>query len=236
MILFFMGFLAKNKAKKRYLFITVVAGFLFFTNTVIFSEICRQWEHQGTKYEEVQDHDFAVVLTGFAKFNTDLDRIELHIHGDRIWQAVTLYHQKKVKKILISGDTGYITDRGLHEAAQIEEILISWGIPDKDIIVESISKNTYENARESVAMLKRSYPHLKTGVLVTSGTHMKRALACFDKQGLELTPFATDPFTGESRNYFIDQYLIPDAGTLFYWESLTKEWLGMLTYKIMGYC
>jgi len=224
----------KEKGRKRFKW-TALILFLFFTNSVIFSEFCRLWEVPGKKITELQNFEVGIVLTGMAEYNTDLNIISIRRGGDRIWQAITLYHKGKIKKILISGDSGYITDRGLHEAKQMKEVLIGWGIPEKDIITEEISRNTHENAVETKKILNRSYPHFTKFILITSGSHMKRAKGCFDKVGLKCETYSTDLYTGPSRNYFWDQYFIPSVSNFDSWNHLMKEFIGYQTYDLIGY-
>lgn len=227
-------FWRKDPWKKRFKWSAIIL-FFFFTNNVIFLEFCRSWEIHGRKISSIEKYDVGIVLTGMAEYNSDLDELSIRRGGDRIWQALNLYHQGKIEKILITGDNGYVTDRGLHEAAQFKRVLVQWGIPKKDIITEEKSRNTYENAVETKKILERSFPHLKKRLLITSGTHMKRALACFEKLEFHCTPFSTDLHTGPNRNYYWDQYIIPDVSVLSDWNKLTKEWFGYLTYDIVGY-
>ncbi len=219
-------------AKKCLLFAFV--SLLFFSNTVIFSEFSRHWEVEGKKINKLGVYDCALVLTGMAGYNNDLKRLELDKNGDRIWQALDLYHRGKVKKIMISGDSGSLFERGLHEAEQLMAVLERSGIPKSDLILENKSQNTYENALESAKII-RQRKDLKRILLVTSSTHMKRSLACFRKQGIYCTPFSTNHLTGPTRNYFVEQFILPDVRTLEKWEFLTKEGVGYLMYKLMGY-
>jgi uncharacterized SAM-binding protein YcdF (DUF218 family) len=209
--------------------------FVLFTNSVIFLEFCGAWEVPGKKISSLGKYDVGIVLTGMAEYNTDLEELSIRRGGDRIWQALNLYHKGKIKKILITGDNGYVTDRGLHEATQFKKVLVSWGIPEQDIITEERSRNTYENAVETKKILERSYPHLKKRLLITSGTHMKRSLACFEKLEFPCESFSTDLHTGPKSTYYWDQYLIPNVSVLSDWNKLTKEWFGYLTYDIIGY-
>lgn len=228
-------FIAKNpKWKKRFKW-TSLALFLFFTNTVIFSEFCRLWEVPGTKPENIEQHDVAIVLGGMAEYNNDIETLTLRRQADRIWQAINLYKTGKVKKILISGDHGYISERGLKEARQFKETLVRWGFDENDILTEEVSKNTHENAEMSVAFLKQSYPELKSAILVTSGMHMKRSLACFEKEGLKCTPFSTDLYAPQNHTYFWDQYLFPNLDNLITWHKLFKEIVGYIVYDVAGY-
>lgn len=202
---------------------------------MIFSEVCGLWEYPGTPISKVKKHDLAIVLGGMAEYNNDLKVLSIRRPGDRIFQAITLYKKGLVKKILISGDSGHLTDRGLHEARQMKKVLVSWGIPKEDIITEELSVNTYENARETKKLLNRSYPELKSFLLVTSGTHMRRALGCFQKQGMQCTPYSTDLYTNLTGNYFWDQYIIPNPDNFYQWRNLFKEMVGYMTYDIVGY-
>jgi len=208
---------------------------LFFTNNVIFLEFTRFWEVKGTKIENVKHYDVAIVLGGIAEYNNDLERLSIRRGGDRLWQAIHLYHIGKVDKILISGDSGYMVDKGLNEASQFKSILIDEGIPDEDILVETISKNTYQNAVESKKVLD-SIPEEESVLLVTSAIHMRRSIACFEKAGFKnFGTFTTDHFTGPTRGYYFDQYIIPNESVLTDWHKLIHEWVGYVTYWAIGY-
>ena len=193
------------------------------------------WEIPGTTIQSTQKYDVAIVLGGMFEYNGDLDEISIRRQGDRLFKAVSLYKTGKVEKLLISGDSGYIGDRGLHEAKQVKEVLISWGIPETDIITEEKSVNTHENAIESVKILKQSYPHYNRFILVTSGIHKKRALACFKNEGLECSTFSTDLYANQSGKYYWDQYIIPNADTFILWNKLFKEVVGYISYSIVVY-
>ncbi|MGC6433987.1 MAG: YdcF family protein [Crocinitomicaceae bacterium] len=195
----------------------------------------KAWEIHGTKYNEVKNYDVGIVLGGMFEYNNDLNRLRVMSHADRIWHAITLYKKGKIKKILISGDSGYVLDHGLKEAIQLKEALVEWGIPTNDIITETISKNTHENALETKNVLENSYPHLKNFLLITSGFHMRRANACFEKEGLKCDVFATDLMTGPNSSYHWDQYIVPNMGIFFGWNKLIKEWIGFITYDLVGY-
>lgn len=193
------------------------------------------WEVPGTTLNAAKKHDVAIVLGGMFEYNGDLDEITIRRQGDRLFKAISLYKTGKVEKLLISGDSGYLGERGLHEAKQVKTLLITWGIPETDIITEEKSINTHENAVESTKILKQSYPHFKNFILVTSGIHMRRSLACFEKEGIQCTSFSTDLYANQSGNYYWDQYLIPNLDTFNLWNKLFKEVVGYISYSIVGY-
>jgi uncharacterized SAM-binding protein YcdF (DUF218 family) len=228
------GFFSKSsKWKKRGRFVAIFFV-LFFSNTFIYKEFCRQWEVFGTPLAEIKHHDVGIVLGGMAEYNNDLKTLSIRRGGDRIWQALNLYKAGKIDKILISGDNGDLTEKGLKEAIQMKAVLVKWGIPENDIITETVSRNTYENAVETKKVLNRSYPQFSSFVLITSGRHMRRALACYEGQGLHCTPYSTDLYTGPKRSYTFDEFIIPDVSTMYDWNGLIKEWFGYMAYSATG--
>jgi uncharacterized SAM-binding protein YcdF (DUF218 family) len=232
--LFIYLFVKREKWKKGSK-ISLIFCLIFFSNTFIFIEFERLWEIQGTPISKVKKYEVGIVLSGMFDYNNDLKSLSTRRGTDRIWQALTLYKKGKIKKILITGGSGYVSDRGLDEANQLKVVLLIWGIPEKDIIVESKSKNTYENAVETKKVLTRSYPHITKCLLITSAQHMRRARAIFKKQGFKCDTFSTDLYSGPKRNYYWDQFIVPDVETLFNWNGLIKEWIGFVVYDIRGY-
>ena len=227
-------FIKHEKWKKRFKFSSIIL-FLIFSNTVIFLQFMKKWEIHGTKIENVKNYDVGIVLGGMFEYNNDLKVLVPGSHADRIWQAITLYKKGKIKKILISGASGYVVDHGLKEAIQLKAVLVEWGFPEGDILIESTSRNTRENAVETKKVLEHSYPHLERRLLITSGFHMRRAKSCFDKINFHCDTYATNLQTGTKSTYYWDQYFVPDFSALFGWNNLIKEWVGYLSYDIMGY-
>ena len=207
----------------------------FFSNTFLFKEAIRLWEIPAKSSIEIKKHEVGIVLGGMFSYDNDTDRLSIRRGGDRIWQAIDLYKRKKISKILLSGDNGHIIDKGLHESKQLKELLVRWGIPSNDIIVEGQSKNTAQNAQNTAKRLKQTYPHLSSFLLITSAQHMKRAKSCFDKAGIKTTMFSTDPFVGPKRRYTWEEFLVPSVDNFLHWSALNKEILGYVVYYIVGY-
>ncbi|MFM8241376.1 MAG: YdcF family protein, partial [Crocinitomicaceae bacterium] len=179
------------------------------------------------------NYDIGIVLSGMMEYNKDVERLSVRRGTDRIWQAITLYKKGKIKKILISGDSGYLVKDGLHEADQMKEVLLSWGIPNEDIIIENQSRNTHENAGFTKALIEKEYPNSSL-LLITSALHMKRAKACFDKEGLKVNTFSTDHYSEENADFTLDN-LIPSIDAFQLWDTFNKEWVGYVAYWVMGY-
>lgn len=98
----------------------------------------------------------------------------------RQYEATRLYSNCKKYalkcKILISG--GDPAQIGKAESDIAKEELLKLDIPSSDILVETKSNNTYENASYSSQIIRKLSENLQI-YLVTSQTHMKRSLKCF---------------------------------------------------------
>ena len=116
-------------------------------------------------------------------YDSNTKRVVYGSSVDRLIQAIALYHNGKVRKILLSGGSGYISFPEWRESVYLAEVLEQSCIPDSSIIIEKNSRNTRENAVESAKILGNG-KYGQRFLLITSGTHMKRSLACFKKAGL----------------------------------------------------
>ena len=208
--------------------------FFFFSNGFIVNRFVSLWEIEGSKTEGLKQYENGIVLSGMFEYNNDLHRLSARRGADRIWQAIQLYKKQKIKKIVISGDSGYVLKEGLHEAIQLKQDLISMGIPENDIIIENKSRNTHENAFYTAQLFEKNRFSKSNHLLITSSMHMRRALACFEKQGIQCTPFTTDHYTIYSESISITEF-IPSQNAFVMWDRLIKEWVGYTIYNLMGY-
>lgn len=227
--------IVKNKVRKKRLKFTVLFILFFFSNTAILKTALHLWEVPSKKISQIKEYDLAVVLGGMFEWDNDVQRLSARRGSDRIWQAIQLYEAKKVDKILIAGASGYVFDRGLDEAQQLKSDLMKMGIPEKDLLIETHSRNTHENAQYVEALIRQSYPHIEKVLLVTSARHMRRAQACFQKEGLICTTFSTDQYTGSELSFNWDEFIFPNADTMNEWTELIKEVVGYIVYDVTGF-
>jgi ParB/RepB/Spo0J family partition protein len=128
----------------------------------------------------------------------------------------------------------------------IENIIQSTGLSDKyvrDIVfllekgeerlitaVENGSRTTAENAREVAAI----WPSLNfsSALLVTSASHMPRALESFRKAGIPVTPSTADIRVTREPLDVLD--FLPDAAALAGTSDAMKERIGYLVYRMRG--
>lgn len=232
--LFLWGMLTKKPLRKKRLLWASLICFYFFSNAFIADEFVRIYEdHSPSKINNSEQFDVAIVLGGFSNYDADLKMVQFHSASDRLTEGIRLYKTGKAKKIMIVSGSGQIMRPDEKEALYIKDYLLTIGIPERDLIIESESKNTRENAVFAKEILDQKY---KNGnfILITSAFHMPRAKRCFDKVGIQTTPYSVDQQAGP-RKFLLDHLFIPDVDSLQRWQMLIKEWLGFTTYWIMGY-
>ncbi len=226
-------FSKKDKLKKRSLFWAFIIAILF-SNSFVLDEVVRKWERQAIMSSSLEKkYDFGIVLTSGVDYDAQLDRTDFKAGADRLFQAIDLYENKHIKKILISGGSPTIFKRGFSEAEVWKDYLIKIGIPSRDIITETESRNTYENAVKSSELILESKKRPKC-LLITSAIHMKRAKDCFIQNKLEVDEYAVDRIAGP-RKFSFNHLVIPSALCLQRWNSLTHEIVGYYVYALIGY-
>ncbi|MCX6270521.1 MAG: YdcF family protein [Bacteroidetes bacterium] len=234
-ILLLISLLLKNKVKaKKLLWLTFILYFLF-GNLFIADEIMRWWEKPVTRVSDLaQVYDAGIVLGGgMVQEDRQNNRLIFRNNTDRILQALSLYKAGRIRKILLSGGSGDFRLRDMKEGPLLKKYLVSIGIPATDILVDSLSDNTRQNAVYSAQILKRELPDGRY-LLITSAFHMRRAVACYRKVGLNCDFFTTNKNVGK-RVFTAEHLLLPNIGGLIFYQSLFHECVGFLVYLIMGY-
>jgi len=225
-------FVKKQPLKKR-LLIAALVVFCIFTNDFIADRIMTCWEIPAIPQSDIKGkYDVAIVLGGFTDYDDSYTRIQFYHGADRLFQALELYKKGMVRKLLIDGGSGSLVGENV-EAPHVRNYLLSIGVPDTDIIIESRSVNTRQNALFAKPLLDSVAPHGKY-ILVTSGYHMRRSLGCFNKVGITTLPYTTDRQGGPVKFAF-DYLFIPDLKAIENWEILFHEWFGYISYKFAGY-
>ena len=229
------SFILKNLRWKNGLRILAVFSLLFFSNDFISNEVMRSWETGVIPFSDIQKkYQYGILLCGVAKGDVGpKDRIYIGSGADRVNHTMQLYKMGYISKILISGGSGRIIDNGDREADELASLMKLMGVPSDDIIIENQSRNTHESAVEIKKILEKITTPDQC-LLVTSAYHMRRSLACFDKVGWPMDPFSAD-IVSHNRNFNVDALFIPKTDAISIWNTLLKEWVGYVTYWVMGY-
>ncbi|MDP4289979.1 MAG: YdcF family protein [Bacteroidota bacterium] len=233
--LLIVSLIVKNKRLSKRLILLSVVLFYLLSNHYLVDVFLRSWEYpvQNLKADSSR-YDVGIVLGGdIITYNKDDKRLIFRNSADRGLQALQLYKQGRIKKILITAGPGSLMYPDEYESNYYRNYLISVGVPSTDIISDSLANNTRQNAVNSKAILEKACPNGKY-LLITSALHMRRSLGCYRKVGLKVTPYAvgrlsTSPF------HNIEYLFIPDTDALQYWSLLMHEWVGYWIYRIAGY-
>jgi uncharacterized SAM-binding protein YcdF (DUF218 family) len=133
------------------------------------------------------------------------------------------------RQVFTGGSIDLINDRDT-EADVVRRIFARIGLDTTRIVFEDRSRNTWENARFSFALVK---PAQDEGwILVTSARHMPRAIGTFRKAGWRnLIAFPIDYATDEENRFQ------PGFGlglNLRYLSEALREYIGLFTYYELG--
>ena len=238
MILLLYGLLIKKARRKRIALLSSFLILFLISNSYLINKAFYWWEYKPVNLSEVhQTYDVGIVLTGGLAYPAakNSDHPTLGLHADRFLQSFLLYQKGKIKKIIITGtSTEAAISHENGEAQLAAKLLIQWGVKPDDIILELQARNTRENALFTAKILNTRFPKGRY-LLITSASHMRRSIGCFNKAGINADIFPAD-FYGNDYNAKIKDILIPDPAVLGYSQLLFREWVGIIIYKIMGYC
>ena len=156
--------------------------------------------------------------------------------ANRLLFAVKLYHEAKAPLVILSGGRLPWQKALAPISESMAEVIELMGVPKSAIIQESASGNTYENAVDVKAILQARDIHRV--LLVTSATHMPRALALFRHQGIDAIAAPCDyqpALAGGVTDWrAVAIRLIPDADSLDLTTKAEREFLGIAVYHFAG--
>lgn len=228
----------KTKIESRAKKLRIVAALVLYLccNSFFVDELYRAYEPTTPDYYLMNDkYDGAIVLGGIGDIDLRLGKINFGINADRLFQTLPLYYKGRIKKLIFTGGSGRIEFPEKREGIYVKKYLQSIHFPDSALIIESESKNTYENALFTKKIMDSLNIFDGNYFLVTSAFHMPRAMAIFKKAGYKnLTPYITNRSSG-GRRFTFDHLFIPNPGALFFLETLIHEWVGFVVYKVKGY-
>ncbi len=209
-------------------FVWIVAWSLPITSRPLANGLESCYESQRfLKPEEYPTADAIVLLGGGVSYE-EKQWFFPHLmqSASRNWQAARLYK---------AGRAPYVIPSGVGAAEADAPFLRDLGVPEEAILVENEARNTEENIKYTVRLLKEKMPEKKHSkiLLVTSAWHMRRAeiLCARYAPELEVVSVASD---------FMSRPEVPVEAKEFYpsvdafnWNAtFWKEYLGILRYSL----
>lgn len=231
LIIFIWMRLAKSKQLKKRLFILNIILLLTFSNSFIYQTLVRIWQPEKVALPLQPAYEAGILLGGLAGYDKNGNGY-FGDNADRFIQTANLYHQGIIKRIIISGGTGKLTQDEPPESLFLRKELLANGVSDSAIITETHSRNTFENAvfsKKLIDSMKLRPPF----VLVTSALHMRRSIAVFQKSAIPVIPYPCD-YKAISVKPEWDDLLVPNIRILYHWPFFIKEVIGLYVYKLTG--
>jgi uncharacterized SAM-binding protein YcdF (DUF218 family) len=142
--------------------------------------------------------------------------------AERTKEGLALFEESYAGKMIFAG--GQAKNRHWPESEKMKDYALSLGNNGENIITEINSKNTYENAVNSLKIMADQ--GFNNALVVTSPYHTRRACLIFKKLKAEIT-------CRPVRNAFI--------APLNFWEKMTyfkgviREYCAIVYFKILGY-
>ena len=227
----FLLFRAKFLAK----LCLILAGALplLYSCTFFGAQLVRPLENYADipSKQDLERAEGVIVLggyTGRGMISADRKEPQISGAGERLIKAVELARIYPQKQVWFSGFSGQLNPAGWSEAESTAYLLSQLGLSVTRFSFEARSRNTFQNAAFMFEELRPSAE--QKWVLVTSASHMKRALASFKAAGWSgLIPYPVDfqttssPHWGQfspSRGFSLIQIgLHENIGYLAYWLS-----------------
>ena len=219
--------IVKRPILKKRLAITAVIVLFVFGNDFILNKLARAWQTKPVELQQLGNYSAGIVLGGYESFDKN-GKGYFNYSSDRFIHILALYKQGKIKKILVSGSK--VVDGKVELTDYIKQQFIICGVPANDLLLENLSKNTFENSMFSIRLLD-SAGLQPPFVLITSALHDPRAKKSFQKAGVDVVSFPCDYQFFEKRFSF-DEYFFPKAQVLDQWAYLLKEIIGLGVYTL----
>ena len=99
------------------------------------------------------------------------------------------------------------------------------------VIMEPRSRNTFENAIYSREMINPQ--PTEHWLLLTSASHMPRAVGCFRRAGFRVEPYPMQFRTANRPQSFLESINVSESLGLL--DVAAKEWIGLVVYRFMGW-
>lgn len=235
LILFILGTLYllfdHRTMSKRILLPTALVSFLVMAFPVG-DYLIRPLEERFSKPQELPESvDGILVLGGGEDLQRSLSwqSAELGLGGDRYIGAAKLAKIYPKVPVIFSGGSGSVQLQNSGKESDLaSELLTTVGIEPNRLILESDSRNTYENFINTLPLLPKGDG---TYLLVTSAYHMPRAVGIARNLEINVIPYPVDYRSNSPEYRHWDFDLFDHLKSL---EPAVKEWIGLSIYLLTG--
>ncbi|MHC4321194.1 MAG: YdcF family protein, partial [Planctomycetota bacterium] len=143
----------------------------------------------------------------------------------RLIEGIRIYRKYPGAKLLLSG--GAVFDP-VSEAEMMARVAREIGVPERDIILESKSKDT----RDEALFIKPIVGN-EPFVLVTSASHIPRSMNLFKKLGMNPIPSPIGHSVKDEQELSLSSFF-PSTGNIRKAELAIHEYIGTIWSKFRG--
>lgn len=197
-------------------------------------------EFAGVKIEQLPEAD-AVVLLGGGGQPSRYDVAGLHLTraGDRLMMAVHLMRLGKAPVLVIGGGTGGLDGVMRNESDLVRDWITGWHLLDlpgqtaSEIVSLGHCLDTHD---EAVKVRKLAEARgWRRVLLVTSASHMRRALATFRTADVSAVPVPCNFITTVGTSPSKARFTVPRYEGMEKIAIVMHEWIGWLEYRRRGW-
>ena len=149
--------------------------------------------------------------------------------AERMTEAVALARRHPEARLVFTGGSAAIMPGGPTEADTARRLFADLGLPSSRLTFEDESRNTWENALLTHRLVNPRAE--ETWLLVTSASHMPRAVGSFRAAGWRVVPWPVNHTTGADPTLW---YNWPFPTRLNQSEGALREWIGLAVYRLTG--
>ena len=177
--------------------------------------------------------DAVIVLGGYAQpAPNNYLGIEFREAASRLFTGIALVRDGKGSALVLGG-SGWGDPPTPVEAQAAANWIHSWNLVSAPVEFLGVCRDTHDEALHASSLARTN--GWKKIILVTSAWHMRRALAVFQKAGLDAIPVAAD-FRGCPADLTQAHLsLIPRTSSLVHLDLWLEENLGYLYYWMRGW-
>ncbi|WP_117233231.1 envelope biogenesis factor ElyC [Vibrio maerlii] len=212
-------FTSKRKTGSLFTFAALLGIFLISFQPVT-TKLLKPLERQYSAFlPEQTEVDYVMVLgsghvvDSSIPLTSELSRAGLM----RLSEGIRILRLYPGSKLILSG---YAAGSEVSNARMMAKVALALGVSKSDIILLETAQDTWEEARQAAAFIQD-----KSLVLVTSASHMKRALTEFHNAGVKPTPAPTNYLAQTEIKQAWEKYT-PKARYLEQTERYWHETLG----------
>jgi len=237
LVLLLVLLLLPRFANKRRRIVLIALGILFVAgNSLLINEMAILWEplpYQVNGKMDMPKARVCVILGGYSGFDHERNRMGFSNASERFFTPLKGMINQTVDTVILTGGSASVISKKYYESIYAKNLMKEFGIKENRIFIDAKSRNTYENAIETKRILD-SLQVTDSVILITSAFHMNRAEACFQKAGVKFIPYPVHYIGNATRDYDIEAFLVPSAGAINDFQTMFREWIGIISYKMTG--